>query len=453
MTGDAPLLKVPHGAHGTSGFAEALTRLRDRGETDFAKVEPAVREILAAVRSEGDTAVLRYVERFERRTPRQLYIRDVREADGKDALGRLGAAERHALELAAARITEFHARERDAMFPGLGSGEGTSGFCFEQEGRRLGLRVRPLARVGVYAPGGKARYPSSVLMSALPARVAGVESIVLATPLSGIDREDDGILAAAHLAGVSAILDAGGAQAIAALAFGTSSVPRVDKIVGPGNAYVACAKRLVFGSVAIDSIAGPSEILVVADETALAVHVAADLLSQAEHDEDAYPLLLTTDPALVDAVIVELERQLTDLPRAAIARESLRRHGHAFVVPDRPALVEVANAIAPEHLSLQVDAPEELLESITDFGAAFVGSSTPEAAGDYVAGPSHVLPTGGAVRFGSPLGVHDFVARSSVIRYTPQALEADEEAICAFARLEGLEAHARAVLRRTRTRT
>jgi histidinol dehydrogenase len=427
---------------GTPAFDTALHRLQARGETDFAKVEPAVRAILEDVRREGDPAVLRYVERFEHRLPPQLCLALDQER-GAAALGRLGADERAALELASARITAFHQREREVMFAG-------GGFRFEEDGRSLGLRLRPLETVGVYAPGGKARYPSSVLMSAIPARVAGVKNILLATPLSGHAAEDDAVLAAAHLAGVSALVDAGGAQAIAAFAFGTKSVARVDKIVGPGNAYVACAKRLVYGSVAIDSIAGPSEILVVADRSADPSHVAADLLSQAEHDEDAYAILLTTEHELAVAVSTELERQLRDLPRVAIASESLRRHGHAFVVGDRAALASVANAIAAEHLSLQAEDPEGLLAVVTQFGACFVGGATPEAVGDYIAGPSHVLPTGGAVRFGSPLGVHDFVARSSILRYSADALARDADAICAFARLEGLEAHARAVLHRTR---
>jgi histidinol dehydrogenase len=287
-------------------------------------------------------------------------------------------------------------------------------------------------------------------MSAIPARVAGVREVLLATPLSAQrDASDDMILAAAHLSGVTAIVDAGGAQAIAALAYGTASVPQVDKIVGPGNAYVACAKRLVYGTVAIDSIAGPSEILVLADATAVPAVVAADLLSQAEHDEDAYALLATTSPELVAAVQGELERQLGTLPRRDIAREALRRHGHAFVVASRPELAELANALAAEHLSLQVADPEALLAQIQHAGAVFVGALTPEAAGDYVAGPSHVLPTGGAVRFGSPLGVHDFMSRTSVIRYSAEALQRDQQAICALARLEGLEAHARAVTIRT----
>lgn len=421
---------IPIVTHSTPEFDATFARLRDRGEADSAKVEPAVRQILEAVRREGDGAVLRFIEQFERRKPSALVIREL---NGKAALERLPAEARAALELAAERITAFHERERSHV----------QGFRYEEEGRTLGLRLRPLARVGVYAPGGKARYPSSVLMSAIPARVAGVREIFLATPNV---YDDDSVLAAAHLAGVSAVVDAGGAQAIGALAYGTESVPRVDKIVGPGNAYVACAKRLVYGSVAIDAIAGPSEILVVADASADPAHVAADLLSQAEHDEDAYALLVTTESALAAAVNEALARQLNQLPRAEIAGESLRRHGQCFVVPDRATMASVADAIAPEHLSLQVDAPEELLESISNAGAAFVGRWTPEAVGDYLAGPSHVLPTGGAVRFGSPLGVHDFVARTSILGYTREALQKDGSSITALARLEGLEAHARAVL-------
>lgn len=421
--------------HGTAEYKDALVRLANRGETDSARVEPAVREILDAVKAEGDAAVLRYVAKFEQREPAALFTRDI---GGKAALERLPKAARAALELAADRITEFHRKERDVMF-------GQGGFRFESEGRSLGLRVRPLARVGVYAPGGKARYPSSVLMSAIPAKVAGVAEIVLATPLAN-DAADDTLRAAAHLAGIEAVVDAGGAQAIAAMAWGTQTIPRVDKIVGPGNAYVACAKRMVYGAVAIDSIAGPSEILVVADASANPAHVAADLLSQAEHDEDAYALLVTNDASLVSKVDAELEKQLSDLPRATIARTSLERHGQVFIVSSRNELAAVANTIAPEHLSLQVDDPDTMLDAIQHAGAAFVGGSTPEAVGDYIAGPSHVLPTGGAVRFGSPLGVHDFVARTSIIRYTPEALRADASAIVDFARLEGLEAHARAVL-------
>jgi histidinol dehydrogenase len=283
-------------------------------------------------------------------------------------------------------------------------------------------------------------------MSAIPATVAGVEEIVLATPLAG-NETDDMMYAAAHLSGVTAVLDAGGAQAIAALAYGTESVARVDKIVGPGNIYVACAKRLVFGAVSIDGIAGPSEILVVADDSSDPRLVAADLLSQAEHDEAAYPLLVCTSDLMASAVAREVEAQLETLPRAAIARASLEANGHAFVVPsgELARLAFVADTIAAEHLSLHVADPEALFALIRKAGAVFLGPMTPEAAGDYVAGPSHVLPTGGAVRFSSPLGVYDFVTRTSMIEYSRDALAEHAKAITVFARLEGLEAHARAV--------
>jgi histidinol dehydrogenase len=417
---------------GKPEFEAALARLETRGEADFARVEPAVREILAAVRAEGDAAVHRYNERFGRRTARLV----LREYGGSEALARLPSEERAALQLAATRVRAFHEHERDA------------GFRYEQDGITLGVRVLPVARAGVYAPGGKARYPSSVIMSAVPARVAGVTEIVLATPLAG-DGTDDAIYAAAHLSGVTAIVDAGGAQAIAALAYGTESVPRVDKIVGPGNLYVACAKRLVFGAVDIDGIAGPSEILVVADDEADPRIVAADLLSQAEHDEAAYPLLLCASDLMASAVCGELERQLGTLPRAPIAREALA-NGAAFVVPSRDRMGGVANRLAVEHVAIHVSDPAEMLGHIRRAGAAFLGPMTPEALGDYVAGPSHVLPTGGAVRFGSPLGVYDFVTRTSVIQYSAEALARHERAVCAFARLEGLEAHARAVEARRR---
>jgi histidinol dehydrogenase len=420
---------------GSPAFEAALVRLESRGESDFARVESTVREIIAAVRAEGDAAVLRYGERFGRRAP-QLVVRDFA---GSAALARLPADVRGALELAAARVRAFHERERE------------SGFRYEEDGVTLGVRVLPVARVGVYAPGGKARYPSSVIMSAVPAHVAGVSEIVLATPLAGNDM-DDAIFAAAHLSGVATIVDAGGAQAIAALAYGTESIPRVDKIVGPGNLYVACAKRLVFGAVDIDGIAGPSEIVVVADGAAEPRVVAADLLSQAEHDEAAYPLLVCGSDAVAEAVRAELTIQLETLPRAAIARAALA-NGGAFVVRSRERMAAVADRLAGEHLALHVADPESMLAGVRRAGAAFLGPLTPEAVGDYVAGPSHVLPTGGAVRFGSPLGVYDFVTRTSLIRYSPEALARQAAAVCAFARLEGLEAHARAVeVRLPRTR-
>jgi histidinol dehydrogenase len=417
---------------GTREFDAALVRLESRGEADFARVEPVVREILQAVRNEGDAAVQRYNERFGRHAAR-LVMRDF---PGAASLARLPMEAREALELAAARIRSFHEHGRD------------TGFRYEHDGITLGLRVLPLTRVGVYAPGGKARYPSSVLMAAIPAHVAGVAEIMVATPLAG-DPTDDAIFAAAHLSGASAIVDAGGAQAIGALAYGTESIPRVDKIVGPGNLYVACAKRLVFGAVDIDGVAGPSEILVIADDEADPRIVAADLLSQAEHDEAAYPLLLCGSDLMAEAVCRELEEQLEALPRAAIARAAVA-NGAAFVVRSRDRMAAVADRLAVEHLALHLAAPDAILARVRHAGAAFLGPSTPEAVGDYLAGPSHVLPTGGAVRFGSPLGVYDFVMRTSIIRYTPEALERHAGAVCALARLEGLEAHARAVEARRR---
>jgi histidinol dehydrogenase len=421
---------VPIFSDGTAPFDAALVKLAARGPGDLDAVAPSVREILAAVRTEGDAAVRRYVERYEHRTPSEL-VRSVK--GGAAALGRVPAPVREALELAAKRIDTFHRHQWEA--------EGArASFSYEEEGIRLGMRVRPLERVGVYAPGGKARYPSSVLMSVIPARVAGVKEIVLATP-----DPDDLVLAAAHLAGVTALLDAGGAQAIGALAYGTASLRRVDKIVGPGNAYVACAKRLVFGDVAIDSIAGPSEILVLADEQADPALVAADLLSQAEHDEAAYVVLVTTSPALANDVASAVDEQLKVLQRRAIAEASVRHHGAILVVGGKGRMIEVAEVIAAEHVAFHVADPESVLDRLRSVGAALLGAFTPVAVGDYLAGPSHVLPTGGCVRFGSPLGVHDFVARSSILRYAPDALRRHGPAVSTLARAEGLEAHARAV--------
>jgi histidinol dehydrogenase len=417
---------LPLHVDGTPAFEATLRRLRGRGAADFEAVAPAVRAILDDVRARGDAAVIDHVQRFEGRSPAALVTRSF---DGAGALARLPATTRAALELAAERLARFHERERDP------------GFSYDDEdGVRLGLRVQPLARVGVYAPGGKARYPSSVLMAALPARVAGVPEIVLATPAP-----DDATLAAAHLAGVTEILDAGGAQAIGALAYGTSSLAAVDKIVGPGNAYVACAKRMVFGEVDIDSIAGPSEIVVLADETADARIVAADLLSQAEHDEDAWCVLVTTSRSLADAVLGEVDAQVATQPRRPIIEAALRGRGAVLVVPSRARLAELGDALAGEHVSLQVARPEALADELHTGGALLVGPLAPVAAGDYLAGPSHVLPTGGGARFGAPLGVYDFVRRASMIRYTAAALARHAPHITALARAEGLEAHARAV--------
>ncbi len=410
-------------------YEASLRALSRRGDADLSRVEGAVREILDAVRDRGDDAVRELTQRFEGRALEQVVLPEERwRADA----ARAPEGVRAMLAEAAERVRRYHEHQRD------------EGFSYEEDGILLGQRVRPVKAAGVYAPGGKARYPSSVLMSAIPAAVAGVRRIVLATP-----RPTPEVLAAAELAGVTEVVDAGGAQAIGALAYGTASLTRVDKIVGPGNIYVACAKRLVYGLVDIEGIAGPSEILVVADDAADPVLIAADLLSQAEHDEDAYALLVTMSRAQAERVREEVERQLQTLPRSAVASASLRDHAAAFVVGDLAEAARVADELAAEHLSLQVRDPETLLESIDAVGAAFLGAYTPEAAGDYAAGPSHVLPTGGAARFTSPLGVYDFLVRTSLIRYSKEAIESQADLLEGLARLEGLEGHARAVAART----
>jgi histidinol dehydrogenase len=410
---------------GTRAYDAALEALSRRGDADLERVEGDVRAILRAVRERGDAALRELTQRFEQR---ELGAIVIDQASIEQGARSLDPAIRARLEEAAARIRRYHEHQREP------------GFRYEEDGITLGLRVRPVKAAGVYAPGGKARYPSSVLMAAIPAAVAGVPRIVLATP-----RPTPEILAAAQIAGVTEIVDARGAQA-----YGTESVARVDKIVGPGNIYVACAKRLVFGVVDIDGIAGPSEILVVADDDADPAVVAADLLSQAEHDEDAYALLVTISEQQARAIAAEVERQLALLPRREVAEASIRDHGVAFVAGDLEEAARVADALAAEHLSLQVRDPEGLLAHVGAAGAAFLGDHTPEAAGDYAAGPSHVLPTGGAARFSSPLGVWDFVVRTSLIAYTRDAIARQSELLESLARLEGLEAHARAVSIRVR---
>lgn len=427
---DAPTLSVV--TEGTSQFTEQLDALARRGETDLDRVDAAVREIIAAVRDEGDAAVRRFVTRFEERQVDSLLIRDY---SGKEALDTIKPEVRSAMTAAAARIRDYHEQQKERLV----------GFEYEKDGVTLASRVGAIAKVGVYTPGGKAWYPSSVLMSAIPARVAGVTEVIVATPAPVPE-----VRAACELAGVTAILDAGGAHAIAALAHGTESVPGVDKIVGPGNIYVAAAKRQVFGRVAIDSIAGPTEILVLADDAADPKLLAADLLSQAEHDEAAYPLLACTTREMADSVAREVTRQLSDLPRSAIAGKSIENNGVALVVSDDEGLIRVANLVAAEHVAVHTRQPQTVADRITHAGAIFVGPNTPEAAGDYMAGPSHVLPTGGSARFDAPLGVYDFLARTSVISYGANALRSQADDITAFARAEGLEAHARAVEARTR---
>jgi histidinol dehydrogenase len=407
---------------------QVLARLMDRSAQAAPAVEQAVRDVIAAVRARGDDAVRELTLRFESRELTELELPRLE----WERLSRAVAPDvRAALERAADRIARFHERQRAA------------GYVLDEGGARLELRVQPLARVGLYVPGGTARYPSSVLMTAVPARVAGVGEIVMVTP--GPSAET---LLAARIAGVHRVFAIGGAQAVAALAYGTRSVPRVDKIVGPGNAYVAEAKRQVFGAVDIDGVAGPSEILVVADDAADPRFVAADLLSQAEHDADARAVLVTTSAELAARVAAEVGRQLASLPRRAIAEQSLTRHGAAIVVASLDEALALTDAWAPEHCELMVRDPDAAAARVRAAGAIFVGAHTPEAAGDYLAGPSHVLPTGGAARWGSPLGVYDFVKRTSVLRYDDAALRAQAADIVRLARVEGLDAHGRAVAAR-----
>lgn len=413
----------------TPAFDETLAALAVRGDDDLARVEPDVRAILDAVRREGDEAVLRYAERFDARRPDPILRRDY---GGAAALARLPLHLREALELAANRIKSFHERQRDA------------GFRYTEGGITLGCRVRPLDRVAVYAPGGKARYPSSVLMSAIPARTAGVEDILLVTPLAGDGGPtDDALLAAAHLSGVHGVVDLGGAHAVGAVAYGTKTVPKVDKIVGPGNIYVATAKGMVFGATGIDMIAGPSEILVICDGGTDPDWIAMDLFSQAEHDEDAQAILIGTDAAFLDAVAASIERLLPGMERAPIIRASLEARGALIRARDLDDAVAIANRIAPEHLELSVKDPQALAARIRHAGAIFMGRYTAEALGDYCAGPNHVLPTSRTARFSSPLGVYDFQKRSSLIFCSQTGASDLGRTASQLARGEGFTAHAR----------
>ena len=407
----------------------------DRRE-EKADVSAVVSQILQAVRAEGDKAVFSFVERFDgcALTSLEVTAQELEEA--------LAAAEPRFLEIlqqAAANIRDFHSRQKRQSFS-----------VTEKEGVILGQKVTPIDTVGIYVPGGRAAYPSTVLMNAIPAKIAGCPQIVMVTPPGRDGRVNPGILAAAKIAGVDRIFKVGGAQAVAALAFGTESIPRVDKIVGPGNAYVAEAKRQVFGTVAIDMVAGPSEILVAADGKSNPVHVAADMLSQAEHDPMASAVLVTDSLALAQAVRAELERQIPLLPRAEIARASIENHGRIIVAENLSVVIEIANALAPEHLELMVDNPFDYLSDIRHAGSIFLGRHCPEALGDYLAGPNHTLPTGGTARFSSPLSVDDFVKKSQFTYYTASALEKVASDVDYFARQEGLQAHGRSVTVRFR---
>jgi histidinol dehydrogenase len=417
-----------------AGFLAHLGARRRAPDPD---VEAAVRAILEDVRLHGDAALCALTEKLDGVTVTPERLR-VPAAECRAALDALDPADRAALTLAADRIRAFHTRQRRESWLTAEPGTGL-----------LGQLVHPIRRVGLYVPGGTAAYPSSVLMNAIPARVAGVGEIALCTPPGRDGAVPAAVLAAAAIADIQEVYRVGGAQAIAGLAYGTASIPPVDKIVGPGNIYVATAKRLVFGQVGIDLVAGPSEVLIVADETATPAWVAADLLAQAEHDPMAAAICLTPSQRIGREVQAEVARQIAAAPRQGIAAQSLDRYGAVIRVPDLAAAVALANTIAPEHLELLVADPWALVAGVRCAGAVFLGHHSPEPAGDYLAGPNHVLPTGGAARFCSGLSVDDFQTRSNLLALTPAALTAWRDPISRLAELEGLSAHARAIQIRT----
>ena len=411
-------------------FDAQFARLLDRAPAQTAEVAESVAQIVADVRARGDAALLEYTNRFDRRAVTDVAELEISARQRKSAWTRLSPQLRQSLKTAARRIRAYAQRQR--LKP----------FEFNDEyGNRLGQSITPLDRVGVYVPGGKAAYPSSVLMNAIPAKVAGVGEIVMCVPAPG-GEVNPVVLGAAHLAGVDRVFSVGGAQAIAALAYGTATVPAVDKIVGPGNAYVAAAKRLVFGQVGIDAIAGPSEIVVICDGVTDPRWIAMDLFAQAEHDEDAQSILISPDPAFLDRVAEAMDRRIAELPRAEIIRAALKSRGAMIAVRDLGQAVELANRIAPEHLELSVAEPRALLPNVRHAGAVFLGRHTPEAFGDYCAGPNHVLPTSRAARFSNPLGVYEFQKRSSLIECSADGARQLAAVAGTLADAEGLQAHA-----------
>jgi histidinol dehydrogenase len=406
-----------------------LERIKNRGEILSEEYEKTVKEIIENVKTRGDEALIEYTNRFDRANinkPEELEIpfRELRKAYES-----IPSQLREALEFAAARIRKFHEKQLENSF-----------ITTEEEGIILGQKITPLERVGVYVPGGKAQYPSTVLMNVIPAKVAGVEEIVMVSP-----NPNPATLAAAFIAGVNKVFRIGGAQAVAALAYGTETVPKVDKIVGPGNIYVALAKKLLYGVVDIDMVAGPSEILVIADETSNPAWVAADLLSQAEHDELAGAFCVTPSFETALKIKQEVEKQLATLERKEIAQKSIENWGTIFVVENLEEVCKLANLIAPEHLEIATSNPWDLLPKIKHAGAIFLGHYTTEPLGDYVLGPNHTLPTGGTARFFSPLGVYDFIKRSSILYVDAHGFEKVADAAKVLAQYEGLTAHKRAI--------
>jgi len=422
-----------------SSFEVELDRIKNRRNTVPKAVEDIVSRILDDVKTRGDDALFEYTERFDG-ILLNAHTVEISPDEIESAFRKVSTDDIDILRFSAARIEAFHRRQIEKSWS-----------YSDDEGVKLGQVLRPLERVGIYAPGGLAAYPSTVLMAAVPARIAGVGEIVLVTPA----REgclNPVMLVAARLSGVNRIFKIGGAQAIAALACGTKSVPRVDKIVGPGNIYVATAKRMVYGKTGIDMIAGPSEIVIISDGMAKPEVIAADLLSQAEHDPMASAILLTPDRKFAGRVVAEAEMQAKEL-ESPVAAEALENYGAAIITADMDEAIDIANILAPEHLELAVEKAEDFLSRITNAGAVFLGSNTPEVLGDYIAGPNHILPTGGTARFSSPLGVYDFIKRINVISFSGNALEKHGLKAAGFAGIEGLEAHKRSIMIRLHNTT
>lgn len=410
-------------------FGHTLKKVASRARVQGAAVEKPVKSILQTVERAGDKAVLRFTKQFDKVVLKPDQLRITAE-EIKEAYFHIRKDEGDALRFAAQRIEAFHERQR------------TKTWMYQDGAATLGQVVTPIDSVGVYVPGGKAVYPSTVLMSAIPAKVAGVQRIVMVTPpqKGGINPY---LLVAADIAGVTEIYRVGGVQAIGALAFGTKTIPKVDKILGPGNIYVATAKRVLYGTVGIDMVAGPSELLVVADNDAKPAHVAADLLCEAEHDEDAQVWLVTTSASLAKDVVRLVESQLKGLQRGKIAAKSVARHSVVFVVTTMDEAIEVANEIAAEHLTLSVDEPFDYLEKVRHAGALFLGRYTPPSVADYIAGPNHVLPTGGTAKFFSALSIHDYTKISNIVHYTKQELSKVKDHLIRLAYIEGFDAHAK----------
>lgn len=404
-----------------------LTKTNTAGTSDYAAV---VQDILDNVKERGDAALIDYTAKFD---GAEIAAIRVSEEEITAGMAKVDPAFLQVLQRAKANISEFHEKQV------------TQGFMLTRNGAVMGQRVLPLAKVGVYVPGGTAAYPSTVLMNVIPAKIAGVQKIVLVTPPLQDGSVNPAILAAAQVAGVDEIYRIGGAQAVAALAYGTESVPQVDKIVGPGNIYVAAAKRLVYGTVDIDMIAGPSDVLIVADETANPVHVAADLLAQAEHDVNAQAILVTTQRSLAEATQKEVAQQTAQLPRKAIIEQSIAKNGKIILVENLERALVVANEIAPEHLELAVADPFAWLDQVENAGSVFLGHNTPEVLGDYLAGPNHTLPTERTARFYSPLSVDDFVKHSQYLYYGEAAMKAVADDVILFAETEGLGGHANSI--------